>query len=99
MSEEQKPHPKSVTRREVLRSVGKYSAAAGGASVVALSATEALAQATASNCRATYPWWWCWLLGYQEAPKAKADGWDGYSPNQSYEDAFPSTRSKSSGTW
>lgn len=92
MSEEQKPPYKSVTRREVLQSVGKYSAAAGGASVVALSATQALAQATASNCRATYPWWWCWLLGYQEAPGAKADGWDGYSPNQSFEDAFPSVR-------
>lgn len=48
--------PENYSRRDALRAVGKYSLALGGASVVALSAEEAAAQAA---CSRPNPPWWC----------------------------------------
>lgn len=56
MSSRQPKTQTSYTRREALLAVGKYSAALGGASVVALSAEEAAAQAA---CSGPNPPWWC----------------------------------------
>jgi len=81
---------KQVTRRDLLKSVSKYSTAAAGATIVAVSASEALAQATTSNgwnCRDYYPWWLCWWLGYQEAPDKNYGGWNGYEQSGGFPDA------------
>lgn len=53
-----------VTRREVLRAVGKYSTALTGAAIVALSAEDAAAQAA---CSTPNPPWWC--DGGKDKPK------------------------------
>lgn len=78
----QEPKEAHVTRREVLKSVTKYSAAATGAAVVALSANQALAQASSSNewvCTDYYPWWICWWFGLTNSqPQATNDGWSGF---------------------
>ncbi len=78
--------PELLTRRDVLKSVGKYSAAATGASVVVISASDALAQSAASNewvCTDYYPWWLCWLLGYRTTGTTQNyGGWNSYPTNQ-----------------
>lgn len=51
-----KGDPKTYSRREALASVAKYAAVLGGASVVALSADDAAAQAA---CSTKNPPWWC----------------------------------------
>lgn len=87
-----------VTRREVLKSVGKYSAAATGATVVALSANQALAQASSSNdwvCTDYYPWWICWWFGLlNEGPEVSKGGWEGFSDS-----AEPDYLGKSHDPW
>lgn len=86
---------KQLTRRDVLKSVGKYSAAATGATVVALSAEQALAQASASNgwnCRDYYPWWVCWFLGLQEPQHTpKYGGWEEFPENRNLPDDWNRT--------
>jgi hypothetical protein len=83
--QENKTKDKPVTRRDVLKSVGKYSAAATGATVVALSANQALAQASSSNewvCTDYYPWWICWWFGFQSAnSNGGFGGWNGFNNN------------------
>lgn len=88
----------TLTRREVLKSVGKYSAAATGAAVVAISATEALAQASSSNgwnCQDYYPWWLCWWLGYKQGPSQNYGGWNDYPDRQT----LPDSHDKGFGSW
>ena len=94
-----KQSAKNVTRRDVLKSVGKYSAAATGAAVVALSADEALAQASASNewvCTDYYPWWLCWWLGFSsDSADGNYGGWNGFSDSG----AEPDYTGKSDKPW
>lgn len=58
MSSETTPQaePKTYSRREAFAAVGKYSAALGGATIVALSADQAAAQAA---CSTPNPPQWC----------------------------------------
>lgn len=101
MSEqENKTKEKPVTRRDVLKSVGKYSAAATGATVVALSASQALAQASSSNewvCTDYYPWWYCWWLSWtgRQGMEDSYGGWDGYKGKE----AEPDYLGKSDKPW
>ena len=93
MSDEPKnPDSPNVSRRDVLKSVSKYSAAAAGASVVAITASEALAQASTSdewNCRDYYPWWICWWFGFQEGPETpKYGGWNDFPENRNLQDGW-----------
>ncbi|MEZ5674056.1 hypothetical protein SAMN06265173_1663 [Thalassovita litoralis] len=46
---EQSHKPDQYSRRDILKSVGKYAGAATGASIVAISAEQALAQNASSN--------------------------------------------------
>lgn len=85
---------RDLTRREVLKSVGKYSSLAAGATVVAISANEALAQAAASNwkCRDHYPWWLCWFLGYQDTRQVpEYGGWQDFPENRNLPDQWEKT--------
>ena len=98
MSKQEQPTKDlTVTRREVLKSAGKYSAAATGAAVVVLSADQALAQASSSDewvCTDYYPWWLCWWLGLSnEAPEKSYGGWDGFK------DTDPDYSGKSQKPW
>ncbi|WP_319825161.1 hypothetical protein [Thalassovita sp.] len=85
MSDETDTKQELVTRRDVLKSVGKYSAAASGATLVVISATDALAQAAASNewvCTDHYPWWVCWLLGSRSNTTTQNyGGWNSFPTN------------------
>ncbi|MGH1355117.1 MAG: hypothetical protein ACRBBS_08575 [Thalassovita sp.] len=97
--QEQHTDEKTVTRRDILKSVGKYSAAATGATVVALSANQALAQASSSDewvCTDHYPWWLCWWLGLSKVGQTDSyGGWDGYSETE----AEPDYLGKSDKPW
>lgn len=95
MTEENPKSEDSLTRREVLKSVRKYSVAAAGASVVAVSASQALAQASSSNewvCTDYYPWWVCWFFGLKtQQATPQYGGWQEFPEDPALPDKWDKT--------